>query len=160
MIQCWSTEVEFSFTPTHGAALGHGRPWPSISAGQALSRVAQWVTLHGTLKTHSNACIQRTLHGLPFRVGTGLSCPSSCPKGSLESGTSACPGQKSIAHTLMRFLFRALFCFSCKDNSVLAKLPYVYSTPRVFLPGESQGRWSLVGCRLWGCTESDTTEAT
>ena len=30
----------------------------------------------------------------------------------------------------------------------------------VFLPGESQGRWSLVGCRLWGCTQSDTTEAT
>ena len=30
----------------------------------------------------------------------------------------------------------------------------------VFLPGESQGRWGLVGCRLWGRTESDTTEAT
>ena len=30
----------------------------------------------------------------------------------------------------------------------------------VFLPGESQGQGSLVGCRLWGCTESDTTEAT
>ena len=30
----------------------------------------------------------------------------------------------------------------------------------VFLPGESQGRWSLVGCRLWGRTELDTTEAT
>ena len=29
-----------------------------------------------------------------------------------------------------------------------------------FLPGESQGRGSLVGCRLRGCTESDTTEAT
>ena len=26
----------------------------------------------------------------------------------------------------------------------------------VFLPGESQGWWSLVGCRLWGRTESDT----
>ena len=25
------------------------------------------------------------------------------------------------------------------------------------LPGESQGQWSLVGCRLWGRTESDTT---
>ena len=25
----------------------------------------------------------------------------------------------------------------------------------VFLPGESQGWRSLVGCRLWGCTESD-----
>ena len=30
----------------------------------------------------------------------------------------------------------------------------------VFLPGESQGRGSLVGCRLWGHMESDTTEAT
>ena len=30
----------------------------------------------------------------------------------------------------------------------------------VFLPGESQGRGSLVGCRQWGRTESDTTEVT
>ena len=30
----------------------------------------------------------------------------------------------------------------------------------LFLPGESQGWGSLVGCHLWGCTESDTTEAT
>jgi len=30
----------------------------------------------------------------------------------------------------------------------------------VFLPGESQGWGRLVGCRLWGRTESDTTEAT
>ena len=30
----------------------------------------------------------------------------------------------------------------------------------VFLPGESQGRGSLVGCRLWGRTESDTTDTT
>ena len=28
----------------------------------------------------------------------------------------------------------------------------------VFLPGESQGQRSLVGCRLWGRTESDMTE--
>ena len=30
----------------------------------------------------------------------------------------------------------------------------------VFLPGESQGRGSLVGCPLWGRTEPDTTEIT
>ena len=30
----------------------------------------------------------------------------------------------------------------------------------VFLPGESQGRWSLVGCRLWAHTESDMTDVT
>ena len=30
----------------------------------------------------------------------------------------------------------------------------------MFLPGESRGRGSLVGCCLWGPAESDTTEAT
>ena len=30
----------------------------------------------------------------------------------------------------------------------------------VILPGESQGQGSLVGYRLWGRTESDTTEVT
>ena len=30
----------------------------------------------------------------------------------------------------------------------------------VFLPGESQGRGSLVGYRLWGRTELDMTEVT
>ena len=30
----------------------------------------------------------------------------------------------------------------------------------VFLPGESQGRGSLVGCHLRGCTQSDTTDVT
>ena len=30
----------------------------------------------------------------------------------------------------------------------------------VFLPGESWGQGSLVGCHLWGRTESDTTDVT
>ena len=34
------------------------------------------------------------------------------------------------------------------------------ATTPVFLPGESQERQSLVGCHLWGRTESDATEAT
>ena len=34
------------------------------------------------------------------------------------------------------------------------------ATHPVSLPGESQGRGSLVGCSLWGRTESDRTEAT
>ena len=34
-----------------------------------------------------------------------------------------------------------------------------HPTP-VLLPGKSHGRRSLVGCRLWGRTESDMTEAT
>ena len=30
----------------------------------------------------------------------------------------------------------------------------------LFLHGESQGQRNLVGCRLWGRTESDTTKVT
>ena len=44
------------------------------------------------------------------------------------------------------FHFHALEKEKATDSSVLA--------------GESQGQQSLVGCRLWGHTESDTTEAT
>ena len=36
----------------------------------------------------------------------------------------------------------------------------IWQPTPVFLPGESQGQGSLVGCRLWGRTDSDTTEAT
>ena len=43
----------------------------------------------------------------------------------------------------------------------LLKIYSRYGNPTpVFLPGESQGQGSLVGCRLWGHTESDTNEAT
>ena len=34
------------------------------------------------------------------------------------------------------------------------------ATTPMSLPGESQGRGGLVGCRLWGHTESVTTEVT
>ena len=35
-----------------------------------------------------------------------------------------------------------------------------HSSILAFLLGESQGQRSLVGCRLWGLTESDTIEVT
>ena len=34
------------------------------------------------------------------------------------------------------------------------------ATDSMFLPGESQGWGTLVGCRLWGRIELDTTEVT
>ena len=50
-------------------------------------------------------------------------------------------------------------CESNHTRQALRGISKWQPTP-VFLPGESQGRRSLVGCRLWGRTESDTTEAT
>ena len=56
-----------------------------------------------------------------------------------------------------------------KSQTRLSDFPFTFhfhalekemATHSMFLPGESQGWVSLVGCRLWGRTESDTTEAT
>ena len=49
------------------------------------------------------------------------------------------------------------FLFASQD---IVGLEEAQEPTPVFLPGESQGRQGLVGCRLWGRTESDTTEAT
>ena len=47
-------------------------------------------------------------------------------------------------------------------NNWVRKIPWrrKWQPTPVFLPGESQGRQSLVGCRLWDRTESDMTEVT
>ena len=60
----------------------------------------------------------------------------------------------------------------CEDLDTTERLHFQFSlstfmywrrkwqpTP-VFLPGESQGRGSLVGCCPWSCTELDMTDAT
>ena len=55
--------------------------------------------------------------------------------------------------------FRSAGFRSCSTQSqqlYRVQLVSVEATP-VFLPGESQGRGSLIGCRLQDCTESDTT---
>ena len=44
----------------------------------------------------------------------------------------------------------------------VGKIPWrrAWQPTPVFLPGESQGQRSLMGCCLWGRTELDTTEVT
>ena len=53
-------------------------------------------------------------------------------------------------------LSRKIKSINSQYTSILRK----WQPTPVFLPGESQGRGNLVGCRLWGHTESDTTEPT
>ena len=60
-------------------------------------------------------------------------------------------------------VFSALINEKCSHILVCIQLKWGrrqwHPTP-VFLPGESHGRRSLVGCSPWGRTESDMTEAT
>ena len=53
-----------------------------------------------------------------------------------------------------------LICFHLYHISSELHLQRKWQPTPVLLPGESQGRGSLVDCRLWGCRESDTTEVT
>ena len=73
--------------------------------------------------------------------------------GSRACGLSSC-GSQALEHRLSSCGARAYLLLIMWDPWRRQWQP----TP-VFLPGESQGWGSLVGCRLWGRTESDTTEA-
>ena len=67
-----------------------------------------------------------------------------------EPGGLQSMGLLGVRHKLSDFTFT--FPFHALEKEM--------ATTPVFLPGESQGRGSLVGCRLWGRTELDTTEVT
>ena len=78
-----------------------------------------------------------------------------------------------IIYTVCYPLCSSFFFFLKDENSTFTYISFnsmnylsdhtqfiLVSCSTVFLPGESPGWWSLVGCRLWGRTESDTTEVT
>ena len=48
----------------------------------------------------------------------------------------------------------------CEVKWALESITRKWQPTPMFLPGESHGWRRLVGCSPWGCTESDTTEAT
>ena len=70
-----------------------------------------------------------------------------------EPGRLQSMGSLRVGHDIdITFTFHSHFSLSCIGEGM--------ATHSSVLAGESQGRGSLVGCRLWGCTESDTSEVT
>ena len=67
-----------------------------------------------------------------------------------EPGKLQSMGSLRVGHDLSDFTFT--FHFHALEKEM--------ATTPVFLPGESQGRGSLVGCCPWGCPESDTIDVT
>ena len=84
--------------------------------------------------------------------GNGIPLQYSCLENPMDRGTwwaivyGVAKSQTRLSDFTFTFHFHALE----KEMAI---------TP-VFFAGESQGQGSLVGCRLWGHTESDTTEVT
>ena len=84
--------------------------------------------------------------------GNGIPLQYSCLKNPMDRGAwkaavhGAAEGRTRLSDFTFTFRFHALEKETATHSSVLAwRIP---------------GTWSLVGCRLWGRTESDTTEAT
>ena len=86
------------------------------------------------------------------REGTGTPLQYSCLKNPMDGGA-----WKAAVHEVAKGRTRLSdFTFTFHFHALEKEM----ATTLVFLPGESQGRGTLVGCCLWGCRESDTTEAT
>ena len=84
------------------------------------------------------------------REGNGTPLQHSCLENPMDGGAwwTAVHGVSKSQTRLSNFTFTFHF-------HALEKKMAVHSS---VLGGESQGWGSLVGCRLWGCTESDTTD--
>ena len=90
--------------------------------------------------------------GLLFGEGNGTPLQYSCLENPMDGGA-----WKAAVHGVTEGQTRLSdFTFSFHFMHWRRK----WQPTPVFLPGESQGRGSLVACRLWGHTESDMTEAT
>ena len=87
-----------------------------------------------------------------FGEGNGNPLQYSCLENPMDGGAwwAAVHGVAKSRTRLSDFTFT--FHFHALEKEM--------ATHQVFLLRESQGRGSLAGCHLWGCTESDTTEAT
>ena len=120
---------------------GHGNPPQYSCLRNPMDRGAWWVTVHGAAKESD-----MTQHG----EGNGTPLQYSCLENPMDGGTwwAAVHGVAMSRTWLSDFTFTFMHWRR------------KWQPTPVFLPGESQGWGSLVGCRLWGRTESDTTEAT
>ena len=91
------------------------------------------------------------LRSLAFGEGNGTPLQYSCLERPMDGGA-----RQAAVHVVAKS--RHDWATSLSFFTFMHWRRQWHPTP-VFLLGESQRQRSLVSCRLWGCTESDTTEA-
>ena len=120
--------------------------WSSFSECWALSQL-----FHSTLSLSSRGFLV-PLHFLPLEKAMARYSSTLARKipWTEEPGRLRSMGSRRVGHDWATWL--SLFTFLHWRRK--------WQPTPVLSPGESQGWGSLMGCRLWGRTESDTTEAT
>ena len=107
----------------------------------------------GKIAFYFNNCTMEEIiirYMLFLREGNGTPLQYSCLENPMDRGAwkaavhGVAEGRTRLSDFTFTFHFHALEKEMATHSSVL--------------PGESQGRGSLIGCRLWGHTESDMTE--
>ena len=128
----WSDlAISIHISPSSGALLHPWRSWPRPRAGLPVLYGSFPLALYFTYDS-------------VYMFGEGNGNPWTEEPGRLQS-----MGSLRVRHDWVTSL--SLFTFMHWRRK--------WQPTPVLLPGESQGRGSLVGCCLWGRTESDTTEA-
>ena len=118
-----------------------------------MDRGAWWAAVHGVANSQtwlSDFTFTFHLHALEKEMATHSSVLAWRIPGTEEPGRLQSMGSLRVGHDWATLL------------SLFTLMPWrrKWQPTPVFLPGESQGRGSLVGCLLWGRTKSDMTEAT
>ena len=128
----------------------NGNPLQYSCLENPVDRGAWWAAVHGVTQSWTrlkqlsmHACMEKAM--APHSSTLAWKIPWTEEPGRLQS-----MGSRRVEHNWATSL--SLFTFMHWRRE--------WQPTPVFLPGESQGRGSLAGCRLWGRTESDTTEVT
>ena len=131
---------------------GNGTPLQCSCLENSRDGGAWWAAVHGVAKSRTwlrDFTFTFHFHALEKEMATHSSVlawriPGMGEPGGLQSMRSLRVGHNSATSL-------SLFTFMHWRRK--------WQPTPMFLPGESQGLGSLVGCRLWGRTELDTTEA-
>ena len=124
---------------------GNGNPLQYSCLENPMDGGAWWATVHGIPKSWTQLSDLMEKVMAPHSNTLAWKIPGMEEPGRLQS-----MGLLRVGHDWVTSLW--LFTFMHWRRK--------WQPTPVVLPRESQGRGSLVGCHLWGYTESDTTEAT
>ena len=132
---------------------GNGTPFQYSCLENPTDGGAWWAAVHGVAKSWTRLSVFTFtfhFHALEKEMATHSSTLAWKNPWMEEPGGLQSMGWRRVGHDWATSL--SLFTFMHWRRK--------WQPTPVFLPGESQGRGSLVGCHLWGRTELDTTEVT